>query len=138
MLKSRLPITNSFLVVLIKQALQRFLILLSEHVLLSPVVLNSRGIPFRTVRIDDVLHQSLVIAVVSVALPEVVLDWQSHFRGSLLASVQGSLKGLILSSIFEDLAFKDGYTGLHMVLIWSVKNVPHYDLELRGFLFILP
>ena len=129
---------NSFLVILVKQVLQRILIFLSVHVLLSPVVLNCRGIPFRTIRIDNVLHQSLVIAVVGVALPEVVLDWKSHFRGSIFASVQRSLKGLILSSIFEDLALKDGYAGLHMVLIWRVNNVPHYDLELKGFLFIVP
>jgi hypothetical protein len=25
-----------------------------------------------------------------------------------------------------------------MELIWRFKNVPHYDLEHRGFLFILP
>ena len=56
----------------------------------------------------------------------------------MLARVHGSLKGLILSCIFEDLALKEGHAGFHMELVWRVKNVPRYDLELRGFLFILP
>ena len=83
------------------------------------------------------LHHGLIIAVVGVALPEVVLDGQSHFRGPMHARVHWSLKGLILGSIFEDLALKEGRAGLHMVLVWRVKNVTCYDLELRGFLFFL-
>ena len=83
------------------------------------------------------LHHGLIIAVVGVALPEEVLDGQSHFRGAMLARVQRSLKGLILGSIFEDLALKEGSAGLHMILVWRVKNVPCDDLEFRRFLFFL-
>lgn len=130
-------INNSFLVVLVKQVLQRVLIFLSEHVLVISVVLNGCCIPFSTVRIDDVLHHSLVIAVVGVTLPEVVLDGKRQFRGAMLATSYRGLIGLIPSSIFEDLALKEGCAGFHMVLVWRVKNVSSSDQELRNFPVVL-
>jgi hypothetical protein len=98
--RSDFIINNSFLVILVQQVLKRVLIFLGLHVMLIPVVLNGCGIPFRTVRIDNILHQSLGIAVVGVALPEVVLDGKSHFRGAMFASSNRGLIGLIPSSIF--------------------------------------
>jgi hypothetical protein len=106
--RSGVIINNSYLIILVNQALQRVLIFMGEHVLVIPVVLNGCSIPFRTVRIDDMLHHSFVIAVVGVPLPDVVLDGKRQFRGAMFASSHRSLIGLIPSSIFEDLALKEG------------------------------